>query len=326
MEREAIRPNVLGSFSDLLLAVERHPAMLLYLDNHISIGPNSQAARVVARRANGREVGLNENLGREILELHTLGVDGGYTQLDVTRFAGMLTGWSIGGDAGRLRGGEPGKFYFRDAFHEPGAKSLLGKSYGESGQNQAERALRDLALHPRTAQHLAGKLARHFVADEPPAELIDALAHAYLKSHGDLPTVYRALLDSPQAWAQPLPKFKTPSDYIYSAYRALSLPVQTDKRGLLPFELLGQRNFQPGSPAGWPDRSVDWDGSSALLKRLEWADALAQRVGSRVNAVEIADASLGSTLRSATRTSLLRAQDGAQALTLLLASPEFMRR
>jgi uncharacterized protein (DUF1800 family) len=253
-------------------------------------------------------------------------VDGGYTQADVTSFAGMLTGWSIGGDAGRLRGGEPGKFYFRDAFHEPGAKSLLGKRYGDGGYQQAERALRELALHPRTARHLASKLARHFVADEPPAALVEALANAYMKSHGDLPTVYRALIDAPQAWEQPLAKFKTPSDYIYSSYRALALPVPQERRGLLAFELLGQRNFQPGSPAGWPDRSVDWDGSSALLKRLEWADAVGQRLGSRVNAVEIADATLGATLGAATRASLTRAQDGAQALTLLLASPEFMRR
>ncbi len=326
LEREAIRPNVLGNFTDLLLAAERHPAMLLYLDNHISIGPNSRAARFVARRGNGRAVGLNENLGREILELHTLGVDGGYTQADVTSFAAMITGWSIGGDAGRLRGGEPGKFYFREAFHEPGSQSLLGRRYGEDGYAQGERALRDLAVHPRTAHHLATKLARHFIADEPSEAVVEAIARAFLDSHGDLPTTYRALLTRPEAWLTPLAKFKTPSDFIYSTFRALSLPVDDARRGLLPFELLGQRTFQPGSPAGWPDRSVDWDGSSALLKRLEWADALGQRLGSRVSALQVADAALGETLATATRSSLGRAQDGAQALTLLLASPEFMRR
>ena len=326
MEREAIRPNILGNFSELLLAVEQHPAMLLYLDNHISIGPNSRAARFVAKRGAGRVLGLNENLGREILELHTLGVDGGYSQTDVTSFAAILTGWSIGGNSGRLRGGEPGKFFFRDTFHEPGTKSLLGKSYRQDGFEQGERALRDVALSPRTAKHLATKLARHFIADEPTDAMVEPLARAYLKSDGDLPSVYRALIALPQAWAQPLAKFKTPSDYIFSSYRALGLPIDDARRGLLPFELLGQRTFQPGSPAGWPDRSADWDGSSALLKRLEWADAVGQRIGSRSNAAQLADAVLGATLNPATRTSLTRAQDGAQALTLLLASPEFMRR
>lgn len=326
MEREAIRPNVLGNFTDLLLAVEQHPAMLLYLDNHISIGPNSRAARAVQRRAQGRAVGLNENLGREILELHTLGVDGGYTQADVTSFASMITGWSIGGDAGRLRGGEPGKFYFRENFHEPGTHTLLGHRYSEDGYAQGAQALRDLALHPHTARHLATKLARHFVTDEPGEELVAPIARAYLNSRGDLPTTYRALLERREAWQQPLAKFKTPSDYIYSTFRALALPVDDARRGLLPFELLGQRTFQPGSPAGWPDRSADWDGPSALLKRLEWADALGQRLGARSNALEIADRSLGGVLAANTRSSLGRAQDGAQALTLLLAAPEFMRR
>ena len=326
MEREAIRPNVLGSFTTLLLAVERHPAMLMYLDNHISLGPNSQAARVVARRGKGRAVGLNENLAREILELHTLGVDGGYSQADVTSFAGMITGWSIGGDAGRLRGGESGEFYFRDGFHEPGAKSLLGRSYRQDGYSQGERALQDLALHPNTARHLATKLARHFIADEPAPAVVERIARVFLDSRGDLPSVYRALIDAPEAWAQPLAKFKTPADYIHSAYRALALPVDTDRRGLLPFELLGQRNFQPGSPAGWPDRSADWDGSSALLKRIEWADAVGQRLGSRVNAAQLGDAALGATLSEHSRTAIQRAQDPSQALTLLLAAPEFMRR
>ena len=326
LEREAIRPQVLGNFADLLVSVERHPAMLLYLDNHISIGPHSVAAERVRRRDNGRAVGLNENLGREILELHTLGVDGGYTQADVTTLAAMITGWSIGGDAGRLRGGEPGGFYFRDAFHEPGAKSLLGKSYRQDGYAQGERALRDLAVHPHTATHLATKLARHFIADEPPATAVEHIARAFQDSHGDLPTTYRALLARPEAWDPELVKFKTPTDYVQSAYRALDLPVPGERRGVAPFELLGQQVFQPGSPAGWPDRSADWDGSSALLKRIEWASTVGQRLGSRINAVERADAVLGASLGPATRTALERAQDPAQALTLLLAAPEFMRR
>ena len=325
-EREAIRPNILGRFSDLLLAVERHPAMLLYLDNHLSIGPNSSAARLVARRAGGRKLGLNENLAREILELHTLGVDGGYSQADVSAFAGMITGWSIGGDTGRLRGGESGRFYFRAAFHEPGARRLLGQDYREDGAAQGERALRDLARHPNTARHVAGKLARHFIADEPPAAAVERIASAWRRSDGDLASVYRALLGEPAAWEPELRKFKTPADYAHSLYRALALPVEPGRGGLAAFELLGQRSFQPGSPAGWQDRSADWDGPSALMKRIEYAQQIGARLGSRIDAAARAREVLGDSLSAATLTSLQRAQDGPQALTLLLSAPEFMRR
>jgi uncharacterized protein (DUF1800 family) len=325
MEREAIRPHVLGSFTDMLLAVEQHPAMLLYLDNQQSIGPNSQAAQVAERR--GRDLGLNENLGREILELHTLGVDAGYTQADVRALATMITGWSIGGGNGKLRGGgEPGAFFFRATFHEPGAQQLLGKRYAEDGIAQGTAALRDLAVNVHTARHVSTKLVRHFVADDPPAPLVDRMTKAWLDSRGNLPTVYRTLINAPEAWVTPLAKYKTPTDYIYSAYRALALPFGAKPVDLRLFELLGQRVFQPGSPAGWPDRSVDWDGSSALLKRLEWAQQVGQRLGSARDAVVLADAALGPVLTADTRRSIERAQDGAQALTLLLAAPEFMRR
>jgi len=325
MEREAIRPHVLGNFTDMLLAVEQHPAMLLYLDNQQSIGPNSQTAQFAERR--GRDLGLNENLGREILELHTLGVDAGYTQQDVRALATMITGWSIGGGNGPLRGGgETGAFFFRAAFHEPGAQQLLGKRYAQDGIAQGTEALRDLAIDGHTARHVSTKLARHFVADDPPAALVERMTRAWLDSRGDLPVVYRALVTSPEAWSTPLAKYKTPTDYIYSAYRALALPFGTKPVELKLFELLGQRMFQPGSPAGWPDRSADWDGSSALLKRLEWAQQAGQRLASTRDAPMIADAALGSVMSVDTRRSIERAQDGAQALTLLLAAPEFMRR
>ncbi len=324
MEREAIRPHVLGSFTDMLLAVEQHPAMLLYLDNQQSIGPNSTAARLAERR--GRERGLNENLGREILELHTLGVDGGYTQQDVCALASMITGWSLGGEGGQLRGGEAGKFFFREAFHEPGSQQLLGRRHGEAGLQQGESALHDLALNPHTARHLSIKLARHFVTDEPPAALVDRMARAFLDSRGDLPATYRALLEAPEGWSTPLTKYKTPADYIYSAHRALQLPFAGRPMELRLFEQLGQRPFQPGSPAGYPDRGADWDGSSSLLKRLEWAREQGQRLGNTRDAGKVAEAVLGGTLTADTRTAISRAQDGAQALTLLLAAPEFMRR
>jgi uncharacterized protein (DUF1800 family) len=324
LEREAIRPHVLGNFADLLLAVEQHPTMLLYLDNQLSMGPASTLARRAAGR--GRDAGLNENLGREILELHTLGVDGGYTQQDVRSLALLISGWSIGGREGRLNGGEPGQFHFREAFHEPGEQRLLGRRYAEGGLAQGERALRDLALHPATARHLATKLARHFIADDPPPAAVDRIAAAYLAADGDLPATYRALIDLPQGWEQPLSKFKTPSDYILSAWRMLQLPVGAGPRELGIFADLGQRQFQPGSPAGWPDRSADWDGSAALMKRLEWAQATGERLGPERDAQALAADCLGPVWSDATRQAVARAQDGAQALTLLLSAPEFMRR
>jgi uncharacterized protein (DUF1800 family) len=170
------------------------------------------------------------------------------------------------------------------------------------------------------------KLARHFVADDPPATLVDKLTRAWLDSRGDLPTVYRALIEAPESWRQPLAKYKTPTDYIHSAYRALALPVGARPADLNIFQMLGQRSFAPGSPAGWPDRAADWDGSSALLKRLEWAQQLGARLGSSRNAGELAEAVLGPVLSADTRAAIARAADGAQALTLLLAAPEFMRR
>ncbi len=331
MEREAIRPHVLGRFSDLLMAVEKHPAMLLFLDNAQSIGPNSPAAQRFGRRAaqGGRQLGLNENLAREILELHTLGVDGGYTQTDVTSFAKVITGWSAGvlrAAFGGQAGVQQGEFTFRENIHEPGAQTVFGRRYAQSGVAQCEAVLRDLAASPATAQHLATKLARHFVADEPPPALVQRLAAVYLKSGGDLPSVYNALIDAPEGWATATAKYKTPSDYVLSTYRALQLPLPEGPQLLGAFQMLGQTQFMPGSPAGWPDRSADWDGSAALIKRIELANTVAQRVGNRIDAAAVAPQILGGALTDATRQSIARAESGAQALVMLLTSPEFMRR
>lgn len=325
-EREAIRPYVLGNFTDMLLATERHPAMLLYLDNQMSTGPDSRAARNIARRNPDRKTGINENLARETMELHTVGVDGGYTQTDVTVFSEVLTGWSIAGPDGWRAGAQPGTFLFRAAMHEPGPKVVMGKRYPDTGYDQGIAVLRDLASRPATARFIATKLARHFIADDPPAPAVARMAAAFAESGGDLPTVYRALLDSPEAWEQPVAKYKTPSDYIVSAFRGLELPVRADKPPVGLFQLLGQRIWGPGSPAGWPDSSADWDGPSELLKRIEWADAVGQRVGPRRNAMELAPQILGSELSAATRAAIAHAESGAQAIVLLLASPEFMRR
>jgi uncharacterized protein (DUF1800 family) len=331
LENEAVRPHVCGRFADLLLAVESHPAMITYLDNPQSVGPNSElGARANRRRAAGDapqgRTGLNENLAREILELHTLGVDGGYTQADVTTFAAVLTGWSIGGGPGRYAQGVPGTFQFRAALHEPGAKTVLARRYAESGRAQGEAVLADLAAHPSTARHLATKLARHFVADDPPPALVDRLAHAYQASDGDLPAVYEALVGWDGAWAEVPQKYKTPAEFVYSALRALEV-VPKEQKGLLAgFEVLGQRHYSPGSPAGWPDRAQDWDGADALMKRIEWSVALADRVGESHPALGTADATLGPLAGEHTRGAVARAASGSQALVLLLMSPEFQRR
>ncbi|MGO9802224.1 MAG: DUF1800 domain-containing protein [Steroidobacteraceae bacterium] len=325
-EREAIRPHVLGNFGDLLVAAETHPAMLLYLDNHLSVGPHSPAALRAGLHQRGRALGINENLGREILELHTLGVGGGYTQADVTSFATVITGWSLGGGNGLFANGPPGRFVFRPAMHEPGTRTVLGRRYPDDGYGQGVEVLNDLAQHPSTARHIATKLARHFIADEPPPAVVERLARAFTGYGGDLRPVYRALLDCGEAWEQPLSKYKTPGDFIVSGYRGLTLPVDAGHGPLAPFEVLGQRIWQPGSPAGWPDRSVDWDGASALLKRIEWADAVGGRLGSRRDAAALAPQLLGANLSDATGTAISRAASASQALTLLMSAPEFMRR
>jgi uncharacterized protein (DUF1800 family) len=325
-EREAIRPNVLGSFAQLLLAVERHPAMLLYLDNFRSVGPDSMLAGRAQERT-GRTLGINENLAREIMELHTLGVNGGYTQADVTAFAKVITGWSIGAAGkGIAGGGQPGEFFFRTNIHEPATQTIMGKRYPQQGQAQGESVLLDLARSPATAQHIATQLARHFIADDPPPQAVERLARVFNQSDGDLPSLYRALIAEEAAWSQPLSKFKTPNDYVISAWRALQMPID-DPRQVPPlFASLGQRVWSPNSPAGWPDRSADWDGASALMQRLRWADEIGQRFGASINAVQLAPQILGASLSDNTRLALSRAASAAQAVTLLMAVPEFMRR
>ena len=326
LENEVIRPRIAGNFTDMLLAVEAHPAMILYLDNQTSTGPDSQFAQYAARRMrNARKLDINENLAREILELHTLGVDGGYTQADVTTFARALTGWSIGSD-GPFPEGVPGKFEFRERLHEPGTKSVLGRRYSQEGVEQPRAILRDLAAHPATARHIATKLVRHFVADEPPASAVDRVAKAFRDSDGDLPTVHRALLEVPQAWSAAATKFKTPHEFVVSAFRMFDFVPAQPQQVAAPFELLGQRPYAPGSPAGWPDRADQWDGPDALLKRIEWANAVGERVGARLQPLNLATQSLGETLSEHTRTAIARAASPAQGVTLLLASPEFQRR
>lgn len=327
LENEAIRPGIGGRFVDMLQAVESHPAMILYLDNQASIGPRSRLAQRAAGRMSrsGRKLSINENLAREILELHTLGVDGGYRQTDVTSFALALTGWSVGGRRGEASGAS-GKFTFREIAHEPGPKSILGKRYVEDGAAQSRAILRDLARHPATATHLAMKLVRHFVADDPPSAVVERVARVFCDSEGDLPSVHAALIEAPQAWSPQTTKFKTPHEYVVSALRLLDSVPEQPQQVLSSFLLLGQRPYSPGSPAGWPDRADQWDGPDALLKRIEWASVLGERLGSRFEPLDRAAHALGDALSGHTRTAISRAASAGQGLTLLLASPEFQRR
>jgi uncharacterized protein (DUF1800 family) len=336
LENEAIRPHVDGRFVDLLTAVEQHPAMIGFLDNQYSVGKDSDLARLAARHAARqqmdvpgkpkREFGINENLAREILELHTLGVNGGYTQNDVTTFAQIITGWSIGGGKGRLAGGMPGRFYFRDNLHEPGAKTFMGKTYYESGQRQGEAVLADLARRPATARFIATKLVRHFVADDPPPAAVGRVARAFLKTGGDLPSVYVALIEAPEAWDPDKRKFKTPEDFVFSTLRALNASPHQPEEVVRSFDLLGQRQYTPGSPAGWPDTAKSWDGSDALMHRVLWASRVAGRYEQGTDPVDLAASSLGAYARPETLTALRRASSSTQALALLLMSPEFQRR
>ena len=327
-ENEAIRPHVTGSFADMLVAVARHPAMITYLDNQRSIGPGSRAGKNAARRAPERNLGLNENLAREILELHTLGVDGGYTQTDVTNFAKVITGWSIGAERDRRRDktAVTGEFYFRPQTHEPGSQNVLGKVYQDLGVEQGVAVLNDLAIHPSTARHVATKLARHFVADEPPADLVDALFATWLDTGGDLGAVATTLVDHDASWQRPKQKYKSPHEFVVSAFRAFNYVPDRAPMLFAMLEQLGQPPYRPGSPAGWPDTAADWGSADALYKRIEWAGAVADQAGGAAKPLPLARAVLGNSLSAATVKALAGAESSEQGLALLLASPDFLKR
>ncbi len=326
MEFEAIRPHVMGKFGDMLNAVERHPAMLLYLDQAVSVGPNS----MVAQRQRGRRSGLNENLAREIMELHTLGVRSVYSQADVTEFARAMTGFTVAGigrgPGARLAEGPPGSFLFAERLHEPGTRTILGRQWSQQGEEQAGAVLDHLATHPATAKHVATKLARHFANDDPPAPLVARLEKAFLSSGGDLPTVYRALIASPECWAPQPAKFKSPWEWSISAMRALGTQqVQPNAvNGLM--SQLGQPTWKPGSPAGWDDVAGAWAGPDAVMRRVEAAERMAARAKDTIDARRRAAQLFPGALSPATAQSIARAESPGQGLALMLVSPEFMRR
>jgi uncharacterized protein (DUF1800 family) len=324
-EREAIRPHVLGRFEDMLFAVEQHPAMLIFLDQAGSTGPNSAAALRAAAAESPRRRGINENLAREIMELHTLGVRTGYSQQDVTEFALALTGWSLD----RLRAekeGQPGVFRFRGGRHEPGARTIMGRTYDKRGEEQARAILRDLASADSTARHIATKLARHFISDDPPATAVDRLSSAFSQSKGHLPTVYRALVETPEAWAQMAAKFKTPWEWMLSALRGLG---RQDLVELAPAPLmfqLGQPVWRPGSPAGYDDVAASWAAPDALVRRVEVAQRLVAKVGDDLDPRVLAQRLLPNAMTSLTESEIGRAESIRTGLALLLVSPEFLRR
>jgi len=326
-ENEAIRPNLAGSFADLLLAVEQHPTMILYLDNQRSIGPNSTLGKRANRRNNGQQFGLNENLAREILELHTLGVDGGYSQQDVTAFARVITGWSIGGGENRhIAEGTPGTFQFRSSIHEPGSQSILGRRYTQNGIAQGEAVLNDLASNPSTARFIATKLTRHFVADDPPPAMVERIARVFLDTGGDLPSVHAALVNDSAPWRSTFAKYKTPQEFVISAFRAFDRVPDNGRFVVGALDLMGQTPFRPGSPAGWPDNADHWGGADSLYKRIEWSNTVARYAGARTRPLALAESALGPALGNHTRTAISRAASAEQGITLFLASPEFQRR
>jgi len=312
-EREAIRPHVLGRFVDMLTAVETHPAMLFYLDNGLSIGPNSTAGI-------NRDKSLNENLAREILELHTLGVRTGYSQDDVTRFANVLTGWTW------VAFGEPshgGEFVFVKRMHEPGEQTVIGKAYPDTGMNQGRAVLADLARQPATAVHIAHKFARHFVADQPPPSLVDKLAKSFTDSDGNLKELARTLIAAEEAWTPERTKLKRPAEWIISALR-LTGAQWVIGRVMGGQALLGEPLWRPPAPNGFADDESEWiDG---LSQRIDAADNFSGGAAERLDPVALAEAGLGPLASAETRNTVARAQSRAQALVLLLMSPEFLRR
>ena len=317
-EREAIRPHIFGRFADLVRAVEQHPAMLHYLDNQISIGPDSRAGR------NNPKRGLNENLAREIMELHTLGVGSGYTQTDVTTFAKILTGWTNAGPRGQI--GTPGTFIFVPERHEPGPQLLLGKTYPDTGVGQGEAALDDIVHHPATAKFIAAKLVRHFIADDPPQPLVDRLARRFTETDGDLGAVARELIDADEAWMAPLTKIRSPYEYLVAVMRLLG-PAPTDPGAMLgALALLGEPLWTPAQPNGFADTIAAWLSPEGMKVRLDLAVRIAQRIRDIGNPDDTLEVALGGAASPETRETVARAETKQQGLALLLLSPEMQRR
>jgi uncharacterized protein (DUF1800 family) len=266
-EREVIRPHVLGRFEDMLVATAKSPAMLFYLDNWMSVDPKRAPRNPEARRR-----GLNENYAREVMELHTLGVDGGYTQKDVTEVARCFTGWTIAG----LRSQDP-RFAFDRRVHDDGTKVVLGERIASGGMAEGERVLRLLARHPATARHISTKLARRLVADEPPAALVDRAAATFLRTHGDLRGVVETIVRSPEFSSPDVrrAKIKTPFDFAVSTLRASQADVTSGREVARRLEAMGMPLYGSQPPTGYKDTAQAWVSTSGLLARMNFAVDLA---------------------------------------------------
>ncbi len=326
-EFRAIRPHVLGKFGEMLKAAALHPAMLIYLDQYRSAGPNSTWQTRRRKRGNGQERGLNENLAREILELHTLGVNGGYSQSDVTEFARALTGWTIRGLLGveRLAAPQSTGSDFVQIAHEPGTRTIMGRQYEDTGAKQALAVLDDLATHPATAKFIANKFARHFTGDTPPPALVSRLEADFLRTGGDLGSMVRVLIDAPEAWTpQPL-KFRAPYEWLVAILRIVDTKKLNPRRVASGMRELGQVPWRASSPAGYDDIDASWAGPDAVFRRIELAERIARQVPSD-NVIERAEAAFPGSLSTQTRTWLSRAESSKQALGLLFVAPEMMRR
>jgi uncharacterized protein (DUF1800 family) len=311
------------------MASTQHPAMLIYLDNWSSVGPHSFIAghpQYLPPYLRKRMSGLNENLAREILELHTLGVRSGYTQTDVTSFAKIITGWSV--RPARQGPSPDGKlFRFLAVNHEPGPQTLLGVSYPQDGVEQGEAALRALARHPATADHIATKLARHFVADDPPPATVAKLSKVFRDTDGDLGKLSAALIDLPEAWAPAPAKMKPPEDYVVSAMRAMGGPKLTGYQLTAILDRMGQKPWFAPGPDGWADVAGNWIGPDPIWKRIEWADVAGKKMADAgLDPATLAKQTLGPNVSPATLEAIHRAESPAQGLTLLLASAEFQKR
>jgi uncharacterized protein (DUF1800 family) len=313
-EREAIRPHVTGRFRDMLGAVMHHPAMLAYLDNQVSFGPNSKAGQ-------RQKKGLNENLGRELMELHTVGVKAGYSQADVTNAARIITGWGIAGD----KGPEPGAFQFQLNRHEPGAFGVMGTAFAEGGESQGEALLDMLAEHPATAQHVAEKLVRHFVGDKAPPALTETVARRFRDTNGDLRETVAALIKSPEGWHAVPAKVIPPYDMAICCERILGL--DTDPKKVVNFaRVLGQPLWTPRSPNGFPDNDMAWAAPNALVKRFDYALQLAGQAKTPPEPMELASALFGPALRPDMQTAIKRAASRREALATIIMSPEIQVR
>jgi uncharacterized protein (DUF1800 family) len=314
LEREAIAPHLFGNFEDMLLAVEQHPAMLIYLNNEKSYGPNSKVGKK-------RKLGLNENLAREIMELHSLGVNSEYSQADVIELAKALTGWSVKNYKKEQSTG----FTFRYTGHEPGSRILLGKKYAQKGVEQGQQMLRDLAKHPATAKHICFKLAYHFVSEDPSLVLLKKMENTWLKTDGNIQQVMYSLFDTEEAWLSSPQKFKTPREFFISSYRAIASKNVNPKSILNSLASLGQQPFKAGSPAGYSDSASDWLGASALMARIDWSTMVSAHLR-EPNVEKIMADAIGYHLSLHTYQSVMRAESRQQAMTLFLMSPEFQRR